>query len=112
MTDFDHSFLRLDRLRVMARGKPVYDQEFHAGVNIIRGENSVGKSTIADFIFFILGGEFKEWKPATARVEEVQAQISTPRGKLSLRREKVEGRPPVWVYFGDIEAGGEHGIEG
>lgn len=89
----------------MARGKPVYDQEFHAGVNIIRGENSVGKSTIADFIFFILGGEFKEWKPATARVEEVQAQISTPRGKLSLRREKVEGRPPVWVYFGDIEAG-------
>jgi len=89
----------------MARGKPIYDQEFHAGVNIIRGENSVGKSTIADFIFFILGGEFKEWKPATARVEEVQAQISTPRGKLSLRREKVEGRPPVWVYFGDIEAG-------
>ncbi len=96
----------------MARGKPVYDQEFHAGVNIIRGENSVGKSTIADFIFFILGGEFKEWKPATARVEEVQAQIATPRGKLSLRREKVEGRPPIWVYFGDIETGGEHGIEG
>lgn len=96
----------------MARGKPVYDQKFHTGVNIIRGENSVGKSTIADFIFFILGGEFKDWKPATARVEEVQAQISTPRGKLSLRREKVEGRPPIWVYFGDLESGGKHGIEG
>jgi hypothetical protein len=96
----------------LARGKPVYDQKFHSGVNIIRGENSVGKSTIADFIFFILGGEFKEWKPATARVEEVQAQITTPHGKLSLRREKVQGRPPIWIYFGDIEAAAGRGIEG
>lgn len=112
MNDIAHSFLRLDRLRVMARGQPVYDQKFHAGVNIIRGDNGSGKSTIADFVHFILGGDFKDWKKAAEICDEVQAEISTPRGKLSLKREKVLGRPPVWVFFGSLEEAGKHGIEG
>ena len=112
MNDTPYSFMRLDRLRIMARGQAVYDQEFHEGVNIIRGDNSAGKSTISDFIFFVLGGDFKEWKPATRRVDEVQAQITTPRGTLSLRREKRDGRPPILVYFGDLEDAAKHGIDG
>jgi predicted ATPase len=46
------SFLALKRVRVTAGASVEYDQEFHHGVNVIRGENSSGKSTIADFIFF------------------------------------------------------------
>ena len=48
------SFLMLKRLAVFRAGSPVYDEVFHEGVNIIRGENGSGKSTIMDFIFHVL----------------------------------------------------------
>jgi DNA repair exonuclease SbcCD ATPase subunit len=50
--------LSLRRLVVFSRGKVAYDQAFKLGVNIIRGTNSSGKSTILDFIFYALGGDF------------------------------------------------------
>ncbi|NNU33697.1 AAA family ATPase [Mucilaginibacter sp. S1162] len=46
----------------------VYDESFHKGVNIIRGENSSGKSTIANFIFYILGGFFNNWTTEASKV--------------------------------------------
>jgi DNA repair exonuclease SbcCD ATPase subunit len=52
------SFLALKRLRITKDASAVFDESFHRGVNIIRGENSSGKSTISDFIFYGLGGEF------------------------------------------------------
>ena len=105
-------YLRLNRLRVMRRGEAVYDQPFHEGVNIIRGQNGSGKSTIADFIFFILGGEFDDWKTAARRCDEVQAEVETPRGKLTLRRQIASSLEPVMVYFGSMEAGAESVLEG
>jgi predicted ATPase len=68
----NHSYFRIRRLRVLRKGRAVYDQGFHSGVNIIRGENGSGKSTIADFIFYILGGEFDNWKTAAADCNQVQ----------------------------------------
>lgn len=96
------SLLTLRRLVVMARGKAVYDEPFHLGVNIIRGENGSGKSTIADFIFYALGGEFDEWKEKANLCDEVRAEIYTPSGPLTLRR-RVEGRQePINVFFGPM----------
>jgi hypothetical protein len=57
--------LTLTRLVVVKDGHSVYDERFHLGVNILRGnDNSVGKSSIADFIFFSLGGDLAgdRWK--------------------------------------------------
>lgn len=43
----------VNRLYVLtAEGKVAYDEEFHHGVNIIRGENSSGKSTITHLLFY------------------------------------------------------------
>lgn len=96
------SLLTLRRLVVMARGKAVYNERFHLGVNIIRGENGSGKSTIADFIFYVLGGEFDEWKEKASLCDEVRAEIHTPSGPLTLRR-LVEGRQePINVFFGGL----------
>lgn len=53
-------------------GRAVYDEKSHDGVNIIRGEESFDKSTIADFIFYTLDGEFDDWKDGAKQCDEVQ----------------------------------------
>lgn len=105
-------FLRVNRLRVLQRGLITYDQSFHAGVNIVRGQNSTGKSTIADFIFFILGGEFEEWKDAARQCDEVQAEVETPGGKITLKRQIMRSQEPMLVYFGPMASAAEHSLEG
>lgn len=108
----DCSFLRLNRLRVGRGRRVVYDEEFHEGVNIIRGQNGSGKSTIADFIFFVLGGEFADWKEEAGRCTEVQAEVETPRGKLTLMRRIAGPQEPIAVYFGPIAAAARTTMEG
>ena len=108
----DPGFLRLNRLRVLRRGHVAYDQTFHEGVNIIRGQNGSGKSTIADFIFFILGGEFDDWKTAASQCDEAQAEVETPRGKLTLKRRMTASQEPVLVYFGSMSVASESSLEG
>lgn len=105
-------FLRLNRLRITRRGHTAYDQFFHDGVNIIRGQNGSGKSTIADFIFFILGGEFDDWKDAASQCDEVQAEIETPRGKLTLKRQIDKKLEPMFVFYGPLVDAAEHALEG
>ena len=96
-------YLQINRLRIMRRGHSAYDQNFHPGVNIIRGENGSGKSTISDFIFFVLGGEFDDWKEAASQCDEVQAEIETSNGKLVLKRATSSAQQPVSVFFGGFE---------
>ena len=105
-------FLRLNRLRILQQGRVVYDQGFHKGVNIIRGQNGSGKSTIADFIFFILGGEFDSWKDAASRCDEAQAEVETPRGKLTLKRQTITALEPLFVYFGAMSVASTSSLEG
>lgn len=104
-------FLRLNRLRIIQHEQIVYENSFHEGVNIIRGENGSGKSTLADCIFFILGGEFNEWKDAAGQCDEVQAEIETPYGKLTLRRRINGSQEPIFVYFGPISNAPRHSSE-
>ena len=104
--------LRLNRLRVLCRGHAAYDESFHEGINIIRGQNGSGKSTIADFIFFILGGEFDDWKDAASQCDELQAEVETTRGKLTLRRAIESKTEPVYVYFGAMADASQHALEG
>ena len=105
-------YISLKRLRILHRGDVAYDQAFRAGVNIIRGQNGSGKSTIADFIFFILGGEFEDWKDAASRCDEAQAELDTPRGTLTLRRQILKSQEPVQVYFGPMSAASKSFLEG
>lgn len=106
------SFLRLNRLRVMKNGQPVYDQLFHDGINIIRGKNGSGKSTISDFIFYILGGEFNDWKEAAEICDEVQAEITFTKGTLTLKRTIGEKLTPFTAFFGLMTDALKHGLEG
>jgi len=107
-----YSHFRLQRLRVLLKGSAVYDQGFHLGVNIIRGENGSGKSTIADFIFYILGGEFDNWKTVAANCDEVQAEVITLGGILTLRRQIGRSQTPMQVFFGSMTEAEAHGLDG
>lgn len=97
-----HSFMALKRLRVTAGVSVEYDQQFHHGVNVIRGENSSGKSTIADFIFYGLGGEFDRWKDAASRCTAVRLEVETASSTLTLHRAIGSRLEPVSVYFGPL----------
>ena len=96
------SFMAIRRLRVTAGASVEYDQEFHHGVNVIRGENSSGKSTIADFIFFGLGGEFDRWKDAASRCTAVRLEVETASSILTLHRAIGNKLEPISAYYGPL----------
>ena len=79
--------LRVERLQVTARGAVVYDEQFHTGLNIIRGENSSGKSTIMDFIFYGLGGDLNNWRESAIRCDTVFLQVALNGGTATFSRE-------------------------
>ena len=71
-----HNTLFLQRLRIVTEaGGVAYDEQFHRGVNIIRGQNSSGKSTIVRFIFFVLGGYYTDFVPQAMKCLYVMAEV-------------------------------------
>ena len=66
----------LKRLVVVTyNGTIAYDEFFHKGVNIIRGQNSSGKSTISNFIFYVLGGDYSNWTSEAQKCKDVIAEV-------------------------------------
>lgn len=81
-----------------------FDEQFHRGVNIIHGDNGSGKSTIADFIFFALGGDLQRWRAEAATAEYVVAEIKARDAVLTLRREvSSESMRPMDIFFGTYD---------
>jgi len=101
------SRLKLNRLVIRNNTSIIYDEEFHYGINIIRGEHSVGKSTILDLIFYVLGGELKkeEWKEPANRCSFVTAEVLINKSPITLSRPiDAEGKiPHTYVYDGPYE---------
>jgi DNA repair exonuclease SbcCD ATPase subunit len=103
--------LFLRRLRILTADKKVaYDEQFHRGVNIIRGQNSSGKSTIVRFIFFALGGCYGDFVPEALRCRSVMAEVEINGTVLTLKRylEKTDdGRvnryAPMFIHFGPMD---------
>ena len=94
----------LTRLVVLKTGKAVYDQRFHLGVNIIHGENGSGKSTIADFIFFALGGEHTDWRQEASMCDFTLAEVCINGALVTLRREvSTIGQRPVGIFWGTLD---------
>jgi hypothetical protein len=90
-------------------GQIAYDEDYHKGINIIRGNNSSGKSTITHFIFYVLGGAFNDWVKEAKKCSLVVAEVELNGATLTLKREinlnnfgkanKVEG---LFIYWGEI----------
>lgn len=107
-------YIFLKRLVIISQaGHIVYDESFHRGVNIIRGQNSSGKSTIANFIFYSLGGEFNNWTTEAKNCREVFAEVEINQAKLTLKRMVTDAlRQPMNIYWGDYESAKQSHFEG
>ncbi len=107
--------LKLLRLVVTKSGRRAYDEAFHSGVNMIRSEgNSRGKSTIADLIFFALGGDLTEWKDEAGICDQTFAEVALNGSVVTLRREisRTATQLPMWVYFGPFVEADANAVEG
>lgn len=104
--------LFLRRLRVVTRDdKVAYDEAFHKGINIIRGQNSSGKSTITHLIFFSLGGSYSNFVPEVYKCAYVMAEIEMNGVVVTTRRYfeftkagAINPNADMLIYFGDMEA--------
>ena len=107
--------IQIDQLTVFARGARVFDEQFHSGLNIIRGENSSGKSTIMDFLFYALGGDLLEhqWRETALLCDTVVAGVKLNGSDITLRRSiEPKGSRPMQIYFGPIEEALEKSEDG
>lgn len=105
MTPNNKSYLFLNRLVIIThQGTIAYDELFHKGVNIIRGKNSSGKSTISNFIFYALGGDYNNWNAESLKCREVFAEVSINNATYTLRRSvSASLKQPMSIYWGNFE---------
>ncbi|WP_313387136.1 AAA family ATPase [Rhodospirillum rubrum] len=91
----------------MKRGTSVlYDEAFHTGVNVIRGDNSSGKSTIMNFIFFGLGGDLERsaWSEHALLSEHVWLEAEFNGNPAVLRRQiDVSSQSAMEIFGGRYE---------
>ncbi|KZK81813.1 Chromosome partition protein Smc [Pseudovibrio sp. W64] len=103
MTRFDPS-IKLNRLLVQKDDRFVYDEEFHSGVNIIRGDNSSGKSTVLNFIFYVLGGDVAQWSETALLCTSVIAEVEFNGIVATLRRfVSPKNGQPMEIFGGPWE---------
>ncbi|WP_431021796.1 AAA-23 domain-containing protein [Erwinia rhapontici] len=95
--------LIINRLSVYQNGHMAYECNFHKGVNIIRGRNSSGKTTIMDMLAFSLGAENIRWKPQALKCTSTLVEVTLNEQKVCFRREiATEPLRPLSIYWGDM----------
>lgn len=104
--------LIVNQLSVFQNGHLAFNCNFHKGVNIIRGRNSSGKTTIMDMLAFSLGAENIRWKPQALKCTRTLVEVSLNNELACFKREiSTEQMRPLYVYWGAMEnalIAGEH----
>ncbi len=96
--------LFIDELIVFKDGYEVFKTKFHKGVNIVRGHNSSGKTTVLDFLAYSLGAENIPWKQEALLCDTSMAQISLNGRAITVRRDVNEKiLNPMYIFWGNME---------
>jgi hypothetical protein len=94
----------LRRFVVIAKGRRVYDEQFHNGLNIIRGQNGSGKSTIIELIYYILGADSIDWKEEALKCDYILGEFEISKQVITIKREIIkDGKPPLSIFWGIID---------
>ena len=103
--------LIVNRLSVFQNGHRAFDCEFHKGVNIIRGRNSSGKTTIMDMLAFSLGAENIRWKPQALKCTTTIVEVSLNDQRACFKRDiSTEPMRPLYIYWGPMAKALEAGV--
>lgn len=97
--------LQIRRFVVFAHnGSRAYDEVFHSGVNIIRGSNSSGKSTIMNLLYYSLGGDYSSWSHAAMQCRSVVVEVLMNGVVATLKRNISNASlRPMMIYLGEID---------
>jgi hypothetical protein len=96
----------VERLVIIKSGHSVYDEEFHQGINVIRGDHSVGKTTILELLFYVLGGEIKDnqWLYPADHCDEIYCQVNINGTSFTIKRDIEKGTiPPIRIQGGSYD---------
>lgn len=97
----------------MQDGSRAYDEVFHSGVNIIRGSNSSGKSTIMNLLFYSLGGDYSTWTQAATQCRSVFVEVLINGVYVTLKRSiTTTSMQPMMVYLGKMDEALQNTEEG
>lgn len=93
------------RVYVSKNSKAAFDEHFHRGLNIIRGQNSSGKTSIMNLIAFGLGRDVRNWKREALSCDFILIDAEINGKILTLKREIDEAqRRPLYIFDGNIES--------
>jgi hypothetical protein len=97
--------LIVTRVVVERNDRAVYDEAFHEGVNVVRGENSSGKSTVLNFIFYGLGGDLSDWSTVARLCTRVTIEVRINGNMATLSRDvSATTGQPMEIFGGDYES--------
>lgn len=104
MTRYEPTLV-VTRLVVFRNEHRAYDEHFHEGVNVIRGENSSGKSTIMNCIYYGLGGDLADWSETALLCTRVVVEVRFNGLAATLSREiSQETGQPMEIFGGTFDA--------
>ncbi|SFX07647.1 ATP-binding protein [Pseudomonas sp. NFACC36] len=96
--------LKVNRLIVKQGGHNAFDCFFHSGVNVIRGRNSSGKTTIMDLLAYSLGAENIRWKPQALSCSFTIVEVELNDSPVTLMREISEqSQRSISFYWGVLD---------
>lgn len=105
-------------LVLTTEGKTAYDEKFHHGVNIIRGTNSSGKSTITHLLFYALGGDYTQFVAEVHQCEKVMVEVCIDNATITLERRldrdgegRIRSRQGMTIYWGRLDEALDGGCE-
>lgn len=95
----------VDRLVVKRNGNSVMDISFHAGLNVITGENSSGKTTAIRFIAYALGSESISFNQMAQLCDDIYLEITANEAVVTLRRHvSTQLMQPLSIFWGGMQA--------
>lgn len=103
MTFLNPSF-SVRNFKVFQGGHEAFDCVFHKGVNVIRGRNSSGKTTIMDLLAFSIGAENIRWKPQALLCTFTLTEVLLNNKPACFKREiSKESMRPLSIFWGGMD---------